>query len=83
MGFFSSAMFYYIAVLLLVIDSIIFMNRYYYTINLRDNMSWSRRHFTYENTTPAPATAHLGLFDISGVDIAGLCTSVGYKISHL
>lgn len=78
MGFFSSPLFFYIAVLLILVDIFIFIGRYYYTSNLRDQTTWNRRQFTYQEPPPA---ARSSIFDSSGTDIGGLCLSAGYKLS--
>lgn len=84
MEFFSSAMFFYIALLLFIIDMIIFLSRYSYTVNLRDQNTWSRRRFDYKEPSTLPAISYptdfsaYGLMDISGVNIQGLCKTAGY-----
>ena len=88
MGFFSDALIIYIGIILLLINTIIFVGRYAYTVNLRDPNVWSRRRFVYQPPNPeAPPTrnwfsqinfALFGISDISGVDVSGLCHAAGY-----
>jgi hypothetical protein len=86
MGFFSDALVIYIGVILILINTVIFIGRYAYTVNLRDPNVWSRRRFIYQEPNPAapPVTlpqlsfARFGLRDISGVDVPGLCKAAGY-----
>lgn len=87
MGFFSNALIIYIGVILIIINTIIFLGRYAYTVNLRDPNVWSRRRFIYQSPNPAapPTTSPLalnfskfGIPDISGIDVSGLCHAVGY-----
>ena len=78
-GFFSNAMFFYIAVLLIFIDIIIFLGRYSYTVNLRDQSTWNRRRFAYQEPTPAAKSSG---YDLSGSSITDLCVAAGYKITR-
>lgn len=87
MGFFSDALIIYIGVILVLINTVIFVGRYAYTVNLRDPNVWSRRRFVYQAPNPAAAAApslpefgfaKYGLPDISGVDVQGLCKAAGY-----
>jgi len=81
-GFFSASLFMYVGALLVVIDGIIFLGRYSYTANLRDPNHWYRRRFaTVGATPPAVKSAVPGLRDISGLDISGICTTAGYKLT--
>jgi hypothetical protein len=87
-GFFSNALFMYVAIILLVLDSFIFMGRYAYTANLRDPNHWTRRRFFPQAATPEAAALpslpnfrQYGLPDISGIDISGICMTAGYKHS--
>jgi hypothetical protein len=90
-GFFSNALLIYVGVILVVLNTVIFLSRYAYTVNLRDPNVWSRRRFTYQEANPqapdVPADvsgntpfgfAKYGLADISGVDLPGLCKAAGY-----
>jgi len=86
MGFFSNALVIYVGVILIFINTILFLGRYAYTVNLRDPNLWSRRRFRYESGNPAPAKtdasgikwSKFGIPDISGVDLSGLCMAAGY-----
>jgi len=87
MGFFSNALVIYVGIILIFINTILFLGRYAYTVNLRDPNLWSRRRFTYESGNPAPAKGKdasginwikFGIPDISGVDLSGLCMAAGY-----
>ena len=83
MGFFSNAMFIFIALILLTIDILIFVVRYTYSTNIRDQSSWDRRRFAYQAPPPAavPYDFSSYMFDISGVHIGGLCTvPAGYNL---
>ena len=85
MDFFSNAMFFYIALLLFIIDTIIFLSRYSYTVNLRDQTTWDRRRFDYQAASTLPPVTYptdfsaYGLYDISGVNLQGLCKTAGYS----
>ena len=86
MGFFSNALVIYVGIILIFINTILFLGRYAYTVNLRDPNLWSRRRFTYESGNPAPKGKDasginwlsFGIPDISGVDVSGLCMAAGY-----
>lgn len=86
MGFFSNALVIYVGVILIFINTILFLGRYAYTVNLRDPNLWSRRRFKYESSNPAAAKTDasgvnwmkFGLPDISGIDVSGLCMAAGY-----
>ena len=87
MGFFSTALVIYIGIILIFINTILFLGRYAYTVNLRDPNLWSRRRFAYETSNPTPAKTKdasgvnwmkFGLPDISGIDVSGLCMAAGY-----
>lgn len=86
-GFFSNALVIYIALLLVVLNVILFISRYAFTLNLRDTETWNRRRFAYEAPV-APVDNPLTSLDleradfsgkfglpanISGIDIPGLC----------
>jgi hypothetical protein len=79
MGFFSNALFLYIFTILVLIDIVIFVGRYSYTVNLRDQHTWNRRRFEYQE--PTPPAASWG-FDMSGSYIGELCMAAGYKFSE-
>lgn len=82
-GFFSTPLVIYVGLILIVINTIIFVSRYAYTVNLRDPNVWSRRRFIYQAPNPEAAPifdmsgnfgfSKYGIPDISGVDIPGLC----------
>lgn len=86
-GIFSNALLLYIALLLVVVNVILFISRYAYTVNLRDQETWNRRRFAYESPVipvDNPLTSsdlekddYSGRFglpaNISGIDIPGLC----------
>ena len=86
-GIFSNAFVLYIALILVVVNVILFISRYAYTMNLRDTETWNRRRFAYEAPV-APVDNPLTSMDldkvdfsgkfglpanISGIDIQGLC----------
>jgi hypothetical protein len=86
-GFFSGALVIYVGIILVVLNAVVFLGRYAYSVNLRDPTAWSRRRFAYQdpNPTAAPPTVtsapnyrSYGLPDVSGVDIPGLCKAAGY-----
>jgi hypothetical protein len=76
-GFFSNAMFYYILILLVFLDIIIFLGRYSYTANLRDQNTWNRRRFNYQDPAPPapPLTFSYGGMDLSGSYLTDLCSA--------
>jgi len=88
MGFLSDALVMYVGAILVVLNTVIFVGRYAYTVNLRDPTVWTRRRFVYQQQNPAaPPTqsslpefgfSQYGLPDISGIDVQGLCKAAGY-----
>ena len=86
MGFFSTAMFIFMIMVLLGVDILIFVVRYSYSTNIRDQNSWDRKRFLYQAPTPASAPFDYGdfgkfTFDISGINIGGLCqVPAGYNL---
>jgi hypothetical protein len=61
MGFFSDALVIYIGLILVVINTVIFVGRYAYTVNLRDPTVWSRRRFVYQDANPTAAPEKKGV----------------------
>ena len=85
-GFFSGALVIYVGIILVVLNAVVFLGRYAYSVNLRDPTVWTRRRFTYQDpnaaapptVSTAPNYSSYGLSDVSGVDIPGLCKAAGY-----
>jgi hypothetical protein len=85
-GFFSGALVIYVGIILVVLNAVVFLGRYAYSVNLRDPTVWTRRRFAYQdpNGAPPPTVSSApnyrsyGLSDVSGVDIPGLCKAAGY-----
>ena len=85
-GFFSGALVIYVGIILVVLNAVVFLGRYAYSVNLRDPTVWTRRRFTYQDPNAAappsvstvPNYRSYGLSDISGVDLPGLCKAAGY-----
>ena len=79
----SYSLLIYVGFILLAIDTMIFVVRYTYTRNVRDQNHWYEKKSTVREEPVKPATPAptgpwwlaFGIGDISGVDIGGLCAS--------
>ena len=82
-GFISYLLVAYVAILILVIDILLFLTRYAFTTNMRDQNRWNQLKSKHEPSIAwdfktqadlAALYAKYGLTNLSGIDLKGVCS---------